>query len=57
VYERFVDGATGSEEDLVAILEDDGEAADALLERLLCCSSGSCGAPAPPVMLRPVRTT
>jgi sigma-B regulation protein RsbU (phosphoserine phosphatase) len=35
VYERFVDGATGSEEDLVAILEDDGEAADALIERLL----------------------
>ena len=38
VYERFVDGATGSEEDLAAILEDDGDAADALLERLLCGS-------------------
>ncbi|HEY5658866.1 MAG TPA: SpoIIE family protein phosphatase, partial [Myxococcota bacterium] len=35
VYERFVDGATGSEEDLVEILEADGEAADSLIERLL----------------------
>ncbi len=41
VYERFVDGATGSEEDLVAILEDDGEAADALLERILCGSDSA----------------
>lgn len=41
VYERFVDGATGSEEDLVAILEDDSEAADALLERLLWGSSSA----------------
>ena len=41
VYERFVDGATGSEEDLVAILEEDGEAADALLERLLWGASSA----------------
>jgi sigma-B regulation protein RsbU (phosphoserine phosphatase) len=41
VYERFVDGATGSEEDLVAILEDDGEAADTLIERLLLGSTAS----------------
>jgi anti-anti-sigma regulatory factor len=41
VYERFVDGATGSEEDLVAMLEEDGEAAEALLERLLWGSSSA----------------
>jgi serine phosphatase RsbU (regulator of sigma subunit)/anti-anti-sigma regulatory factor len=43
VYERFVDGAAGSEEDLVSILEDDGEAADALIGRLLR-GSGSAAA-------------